>query len=804
MITKHVAGYCLIWLLTCLTGCAMLNDYQDSGEITLKALEAPVTVSRDASGMAYIKAETIDDALTAHGFVTAQDRLFQMELMRLLTSGRISELIGEKGIATDRMIRTLGFARHARTHTDLLSEKTRHYFQQYLKGINAYIATRSDTYPLEFKLAGLQPSAWQISDSLTILYYMSWLTSANIKTEITAQMLMEKLGTRKASEIFPLNINPEDNARAETRIAGKVTDNYIKIKARNNADADITTLFSDLPLRLGSNNWVVNSSRSSGGKPILANDPHLDARILPGPWYPCGLFTPHLRVVGVGIPGIPGMVVFRTDHIAVGVTNSYADCQDLYAESPDPARPGYYLEDGRAFPFETIPETIKVKDEDAPGGFREEPVVIRLTHRGPVISGVLPGLETEKILTLRWAAVETMMPEIGLEQILFARTADEVRQTLSHVNMILLNFVFADVEGNIGWQTSGRLPIRKLNDATIPSPVPDAQDNWTGWLPFDRMPGEMNPPEGWVGTCNHKTVDRDYPYYYSSYFSPTFRYRRLKELIEASPMHSPGDHWQYQLDTKNLMAAELVPIITSALGNDPELAEMTELLVQWDFHDRVDSAAPTVFHEIYRVFARLVFEDELGPELTDSMLGNWYFWQERLHDMIMTGDSSWFDDTNTPGQKETRDQCLIKAAHVARRNLTERYGSATEQWQWGKVHQIEFVSPIRRSGFGKGLLGGGSHPLPGSGETLLRGRYAFNAPYDVTISASLRMVADLSDTEKVMAVLPGGVAGRVFHPHAVDQIDPFINGEMRYWWFSEDAIAANTVSQMVLSPSPSN
>ena len=494
------------------------------------------------------------------------------------------------------------------------------------------------------------------------------------------------------------------------------------------------------------------------------------------------------------------MIIFRNSHIAAGVTNAYADSQDLYVETPDPENPDYYREGDRTFSFKTLHETIKIKDSDAPDGYREEPFVIRSTHRGPVISGIFKGLKTEKIVTLRWAALETMAPVLGLERVLTARSAAEVRRVLADINMIMLNVVFADKAGNIGWQTTGKLPIREQQDGTVPYVVTDAHDNWTGWIPFDMMPGVMNPPAGWVGTANHKTVGNDYPYYYSSYFSPAFRYNRIRELIDSTPVHSADDFWQYQLDTKNLMAAEIKPIIVSALQDCPEASSIVNILAQWNCHDDIDTPAPTVFHEIYQNFARLTFQDELGPDAARAMLEYWYFWQERLHQMILQNKSTWFDDTTTPDQTETRDMLFCEAARTAVNNLAERFGPDPEDWLWGKAHQIEFVSPIRREGIGKGLLGGGRHPAPGSVETLQRGIYSYNQPFDVTVSASLRMVADLSDTDKVLAVIPGGVAGRIFHPHATDQIERFMQGEKAYWWFSDAAINAHAQSRLTLNP----
>jgi len=787
-------GLLLITALV-LCGCSHLNNYQKTGEISVSGLSGKVEVMRDEKGMAYIYADTIDDAIMAQGFVSAQDRLFPMELTRLFATGRISELAGEKGIPTDIRMRTLGFYRNAVKHAQILDEPTRRFFQKYVDGLNAYITTREKNYPLEFKLAGIRPAPWSIEESLAVMYLMSWDSAANLTTEIIESMLIEKLGIDKAREIFPLNINPDDPGYEQ-----KWAVPLDKENCGVSHDKKLAAYLTSGLLQLGSNNWTVGALSSPGGKPVVANDPHLNVSMLPGPWYPVGIITPDSRIVGVGVPGVPGIVIGRTAHIALGVTNAYGDAQDLYVETLDPQDPGRYLEGDVSRPFEVIEETITIKDKKAEAGFRSQNISINLTRRGPVISGVLPGLKTDKVVSMRWAPFETMEPAIGLDRILRARTVYQVREALRDLNVIMLNFVFADVFGNIGWQASGKLPVRSRGNGTIPYVVKNTQDNWNGWIPFDDMPQAYNPTRGWVGTCNHMTVPSDYPYYYSSHMSPSFRYRRLKELIETQDVISPDDHWSIQRDTKNLLAQQIAPLMADALTAHADTKDMALILAQWDYFDNPELAAPAVFQALYRNFARLVFVDELGEDLTTTMLKDWYFWEERLLEMVHKGSSAWFDNVLTPDVTETRDDLIYRAAIEARAELEESCGRNPEKWSWGKIHTLSFVSPIRRSGFGSGLMGAGSHPMGGSGQTLYRAIYTYDRPFDVTTCASLRMVADLADEDKVLAVLPGGVSGRVFDPHRDDQVGPFMSGEKRYWWFSDQAIEEHSRNRLILAP----
>ena len=774
-----------------------LNSYQNKGVLKIPGLKGEVKVLRDEKGMAYIFAGNTEDAFLAHGFITAQDRLFQMELAKLYATGRICELVGEKGEPVDTRMRTIGFHRHGKRQAGILNPQTRMFFQKYLEGVNAYIQNFSREHPLEFRVAGIKPSPWDLSESLAILFFMSWNSAANLETEIVAQMLIAKVGLERAREIFPLNVNPDDPHPGSNPLKTSIGE---YLPGAFSPDAALLSLFEKGPLQLGSNNWATGPDLSAGGKPIVANDLHLDARLLPGPWYPCALITPDFRMVGAGIPGIPGFVIGRNEHVASGVTNSYGDAQDLYAEALDPNSPDRYLEGSRSLPFEVITEKLSIKDSSAPSGKREKEIKIRLTRRGPVISGVLPGLDTQKAVTLRWAPFETLSPSLGLDAILTARNIQDMRQALEKVNFIMLNFVFADQEGNIGWIASGKLPIRSQGDGTIPYPVTDGNDNWVGWIPPEKMPQLFNPGRGWLGTCNHDTVGKDYPYYYSSHLSPSYRYRRLIELLDRPGRKSAEDHWRFQRDTVNLMAGKIAPLMIKALGNHPDTKGLAEILSQWNFHDDPDLAAPTVFQAVYREFAFQVFKDELGEELAHTMLRNWYFWQERLQQLILEGKSVWFDDLATKDKVEGIEELFHRAATLIVPKLKVALGDDPARWLWGKAHTLDFVSPIRREGIGKEFLGGGSHPFAGSGETLHRGIYDFSNPFAATTTASLRMVADLGDDDKIMAVLPGGVSGRLFHPHYKDQIKAFINGEKKYWWFSDKAIQENMKSILLLQP----
>ncbi len=795
------------------TGCVSgLNRYQTRGTLDLPGLTAPVTVRRDEKGMAFIRADNFDDLIFAQGFVTARDRLFQMDLIRRTIQGRMAELAGKKALDQDMRMRTVGLYRLARKQAAILDPDIAARFRKYADGINAFIKATPQDLHLEFRLAGTAPEPWTIVDSLGLLYFLGYATAADLDTEILLEMLLRTAGYDKTRQVLPLNIHPDDPSDTGEWKEVPPPDRLISMPP---PFSQVAAFLPDRYLRTGSNNWAVSPARSATGAAMVCGDTHLDPRILPGVWYPVGLIGPGIRAVGVAIPGIPGMAMGRTDHIALAMTNNYADIQDLSLVTPDPDRPEHYIENGKSHPFDIRVETLKIKDPDAPGGFTFHEFMVRTTQKGPVVTDLFDSLEPHRPVVLRFAPAESMTPDIGLLDILTAKNSMELKQALTRLPMVCFNWVFADGQGTIGFQVSGRVPIREKGHGAFPGvgpgsplgaengqppPRTSARDTWTGWIPVHEMPGILDPPAGWIGTCNHKIVPPDYPYYYSSYFAPRYRYQRLSELMAGSDLKTPEQMWRYQQDVLNPMARSIAPEMTRALMRDPDTRPMAAVLGDWDFHDDPDAVAPTLFQAVYLFFAKAVFEDELGKDNTRLLVNTWYFWQERLQQMVLNGRSDWFDDVRTPDRSETVSDLFVRAGHQAKAYLTGRLGPDMTRWQWGRVHTLTLVSPVAKDGWIARVLGMGPMPMGGSGETLYRGWYDADDPFAVTHCAALRMVVDFADPDKIRAVLPGGVAGRLFHPHHKDRVAPFMSGNPEYWWFSDDAIHAHTVTIQKLVP----
>ncbi|MEH6593899.1 MAG: penicillin acylase family protein, partial [Halioglobus sp.] len=617
-----------------------------------------------------------------------------------------------------------------------------------------------------------------------------WMNSVNWQQELLTLRLIDKLGPGKAYELRPLTINPDDPA---TEPAQSVW-----------ASVDLDFSFDDSLVSpyqpryaMGSNAWASDAGKSANGAPILSNDPHLDARQLPGFWYPMGIVTPELRAVGTAAPGGPGLGVGRTADIAWGATNGYADVVDLFIESVDPNNANNYLEGERSTAFVTRTEELRIRDSAAEGGFRVETMHIRETPRGPVISDHGMSLVPDKVITLRWSTPEYVGPDLGNRELLIAKSVDEALLAIGKVSTAL-NYVVVDTAGNIARLGSGMVPIRRFGDGLVPLPV-TAQDNWAGRIPPQEMPLQLNPEKGWVGTANHRITEADYPYAYSTHFSGSWRYRRLMELFEAKPKLTADDHWAANLDIKNLLAERMRPAMIAAFEADPELAALASELDNWNLEDDKDLAAPLIFQSVFRHFAMEIFADEMDESLLMDYLKQTYYWQERMLQWYEGGSSDWFDDSRTP-EIESRDDLILRAGQAALAELSSKWGEDVSAWRWGDEHIITFSHPFLPGDTAARWLGGGVHPFSGSGETLNRGVYLFDEPYETKIIDSMRLIIDMSDEEKVEAHFPGGVSERLFDPWNKNFLDSWLAGEKRYWWFSDEAIEAHAEYELIMQP----
>ena len=754
----------------------------------LRILDGEALVKRDRQGIPYVYADTLADAIRIQGFVTAQDRLGQMLLTRELIHGRLAEQIGEAGVRSDRLIRVLGLSRMGRVWARQLESPSRELHEWYLQGVNAYIETQQREFPLALRLSPGDPAPFTLEDLTTQYLFLAFNSSSNWRAELLSQALVDHLGRQRAAEISMLTVNPDDESEwaADYRLAEDSADGAPAAFAELPAPAD------------GSNSWAMAGPRSPRGAPIVANDPHIDVRRLPGIWHPVGLITPQWRAVGAAGAGLPGLGVGRSDHVAWGVTNAYSDVMDLFIEQDDPQRPGHYLEGEESLPYRTVSEVIRVRDRGAPDGYRGVPLEIRYTRRGPVISDHGLTNDDGRIYSLRWSMAENIGSQVGVERVMLAADVGEAAEIIAGINAPY-NYTVGDTQGNIAHFTAGPTPIRRRGDGALPFPVTGGEDEWRGFFPFDEAPASLNLRRGWVGNANHRTVRGDFPGVWTTYAASSWRYRRMRELFDGSGVLSAEDHWRAINDTFNPMARILAPLMAAALESDPGTRPAADILRGWDGFDEPEYAAPAVFQAVMNHLVLRTFSDELGEELARRYAGDIYYWQERLQRMLLAGESEWFDDRATQGT-EGRDDMIRAAAHDAWLELTSRLGPDPDRWRWGDLSRFRFSNPWVPGQLADRLLGGGDFPGRGSGETLGRARFPGLGNYDPRVIDSLRFVADLGDPDKVLAVIPGGASARLFDPHLNDQLPLWLSGEVGYWWFSDEAIAADTHNELKFAP----
>lgn len=766
-------------------------QYQVDGEIFVATLDEQVTVRRDAYGIPYIFAKNKADLIRAQGFISAQDRLLQLELNRRAVTGHLAELLGERALKSDTRSRVMGYYRAAQRHERVLSDNSRAFLRWYVEGVNAYITTRTDEFPLDLKILGAKDiKPWTVTDALALLYFGGSTHGTNVHEELLSQALNDELGPQAFADLTPVSINPD-------REIDPLKSGFETISNLSLSFDGLQPYPQEAPPIFGSNNWALSPQKTTSGRAMLTNDPHLKTSLLPGFLYPVGLFAPGINAVGGASAGIGGLVLGRTDHVAFGVTNAYGDSQDVYIEKIDPQDQRRYLEGDQSYAFETREEVIRVKQGNE---YNEKKIIIRKSHRGPIISDhEVFGVIGHSVLSSRWSTLEHHNPELGFDQILEAKNVGDLERAVFDIDLIFLNFVFADKDGNIGHRASGLIPIRKTGGAT-PQLVA-TEDNWTGWIPKNKMPGGLNPDRQWIGTANHDTRGDAYPYYYSSKFSPHYRYSRMIEVLDSKKTISAQESWDLTLDTKNMLAEKLTPNLSGWLKMDSETKLLGDLLETWDFYDDPDSIGATVFHTVYEQLITEIFKDEMSPELYLQFKNNSrYYWQQRIDDALVKGESRWFDNVHTPQLEQAGDLAVV-AGRKALVQLKAKLGNDSGQWQWGKASKMIFFSPLRQRGIGRNLLGGGEYPGRGSNETINRGSYKTkNFPYTIKNTASLRMVADFSDDNKVMGIVAGGNAARTGHPSMTSQLEAYINGGWIPWWRNEQRIVENTEHILVLSP----
>jgi len=760
------------------------NNFKQDGRFELSVNEHPIKIVRDEHGIAYVIAKTKADVFRGQGFVSAQDRLFPIEFYRAIIKGEASAIVGTSMLSSDIDMRVLNVYGNAKRQFQYLDEETKQVLRWYCEGFNEYLRVGQDEFPLELGLLGIEPKPLSPVDIVSVTHFVGLFHSQNLNDEILSLNLAAQMD--EAFELLPLAVNLDRSKPLNFSL-----DSLPKLNPRPaNRMAFLQKPMPLLPYpKLGSNNWAIAGQKSKTGKPILANDPHIDARVLPGTFYPVGLVCPDFRAVGIATPGIPGLISGRNQNVAFGITNAYGDSQDLFLEETDG---GFYLQDSTKVPFEIRKEVITVKDS------ADVELNIRMTTRGPIISDFpIYNIQTDDVVSFRWSLAETKSSSVGFHRLLESKSALEMRETLFGMDNMFFNFVMADTHGNIAHQATGLVPIRSDKNGQLPKAV-SLDDAWNGYIPKAKLPHMINPDRGWVGTANHDTRPDDYPYYYSGHFSPFYRYQRLKEVFDTPRTFEANDLWELIFDVKNKQAEKLVPIFVAYLEKNEETKDVANILKEWNKEDNIEEVGASVYNVLYNELLYLILDDDLPDGLEEIYWENVYYWNQRL-DSLMLSDHRFIDNIGTP-QKETLSDLVVASGLRTKEILTEKFGPNRDSWKWGKLNTVYFYSPIRQKGLGSKLLGAELLPKQGSNQTLNRGGSIKNKEHNFETSwfSSFRMVADMGDEEKIMGVVSGGSAARIFHPNYKSQLEQWKTGAWIPYWISEERILEHAEHELIL------
>ena len=733
---------------------------QEDGRLVLSGLSREVRISRDEHGIPTIAAANDSDAAFALGFVHAQDRLFQMDVMRRFGAGRLSEWFGPATLRADRFSRTLGLYRLAERQYALLSPELRAALDAYAAGVNAYLTHHEGALPPEYQLLRVTPEPWRPADTLVWGKLMDLQLAGNFRSELLHARLAQHLTPEQLDVLYPSH----DHDGAVTLGGGSAALEGLPLDA----------IYASLPPQVGptfaSNNWVVDGQHTVSGKPLLANDPHLGFSS-PGVWYMARIATPDGVREGVSAPGGPFIVIGHNARIAWGFTTTTSDVEDLFIERVDPADATRYLTPEGSEAFVTRQEEIRVKGADT------ETLTVRSTRHGPVISdlgdGYVQPAATGTVLALQatWLADDDRSPN-ALWGMNHAGNWQEFRDALKDFVAPEQNMVYADVDGHIGFIAPARVPIRAKGDGWMPAPGWSGDYEWTGFIPFDELPQALDPPTGRFVSANNKIVPDTYPYFLGRGWDVPNRAQRINELLDATPKQSPEASAVIQADTLSPMARDLLPLMLAAPPSSKAAAEALDRLKSWDRRMERDQTAPLIFAAWLRAFNRTVLAGKLGNAFDDY----WGMHPDVIR-LILTEHQDWCADPAAEAAASCAPQ-LAAALEQALAELRRRYGDDMNSWQWGRAHVAQFTNQFwAKVPVVGGLIALGI-PADGGYDTINRGATPVASPddpYADTHGSTLRMIVDLSDIAASRFMIAPGQSGNPFSPHYGDLLQPWRN-----------------------------
>ncbi len=750
---------------------------QVEGIAKLQGLTTPVEVLRDRNGVPHLFGADIRDLARAMGYTHAQDRFFQMELSRRSGSGRLAELFGEEAIANDRAARRMGLQSAARMELERTAPEAREVLEAYASGVNAYLAAHADRLPPEFRLLELAPSPWEAADSLVIGKWMSYLFSYNGRVEMLRGNLSTVVGLEAAYRLTglappPLAVPSSDLGRPLSRIAA--------------LDPKGHGLFPSYPG--ASNGWVVSSEKSATGRPLLASDPHLGLT-MPSTWYEIHLSGGGYEVEGASLPGVPLVLIGQNRRIAWGFTALVADVQDLYLETLNPENPRQYAGPEGFLDLELVAETIPVKGGSA---VTEE---VRVSRHGVIVGETKDG----RLLAQKWDSLWSGDQLQALLALNRAGSWEEFTSSLRTWASPPLAFLYADVEGNIGFFPAGEIPVRTSHDGTLPVDGASGAYEWQGSIPHELKPMIFNPEDGILVSANHAMLPPEAPYPLGADTLAAYRANRIRDLLRTIPKSSLDDFARIQGDRYDPSTESVLRIAVGLRPSEGKEVQAIEKLRNWN-GQMTEGPAPAIYQALYRRLIENTFKDEIGEELFASYLDFLELGHSGGLYAVLDDDlSPYWDDRGTP-DVENRERVFLKSLGEAVELLTSRQGDEVNGWDWRSLHEIRFEHPMGSQEPLEWLFSRGPVPFGGSTFTVANAVVSLRAPFETPLGTSFRFLADLSNPGLSRSIVPTGASGHPLSPHYFDQNPGWLEGRSHVLLFERATIEGALESKLVLQP----
>jgi len=760
------------------------------GELQLKNIQEETKVYFDEFGIPHIYANSEKDAMTALGYVHAQERLWQMELLRRIAPGRLSEIFGSVALKNDEFFAGIGIEEASAKAIAKLDKNSESYklAEAYLDGINQYLD--EGTTPIEFTLVGVKKQKFTIKDVYNIFGYMSFSFAMAQKTDPLLTDIKNKYG---AGYLKDLGINGEFNT-TQIKISKENTEEYSEIAKSVTAMLDQ----SPIPPFIGSNSWVVGPHKSKSGKVIFANDPHIGFS-QPATWYEAHIVTPKHELYGCYLAGTPFPLLAHNRDYAYGLTMFENDDIDFYKEKNKAGDPTQYQTPTGFAAYETRKKVIKVKDTS------DVVLTIKSSRHGPIMNDFLERLEKKTPIAMLWTythqPIQILDAVYGLSH---AKSKDEFKNAVKLVAAPGLNVMYGDAKGNVAWWATGKLYKHKegVNTHLILDGSSGNHDI-TEYLDFDKNPSSENPKWGYVYSANNQPEAIDNGYLYPGYYLPEDRAKRIAGLMDAKSDWDKEAVSKMIYDNTSDVAVDVVKNLISNI--DPNSISATEkeaikVLKSWKGTNNLEDTAPTIYNKWIYLYLKNTFEDEMGEENFNLFLGI-SVGKQVIANQIKNENSVWWDNVKTKNVKETRKQIVSKSFHDAIISLQNQLGNTVSNWKWGEVHTVEHEHPLGKVAAPRRLFNVGPFNSPGSNEVINNLFFGFNdeGKYYTKGGPSTRRIVDFSDVENSWSILPTGQSGNPFSKHYDDQAEMYNAGKFRKMKLNKEEII-KTSTKLVFKP----